>query len=240
VSSHYVFSRLLVNNTETPNWKYIRDVGKQEGYRGGYSGPGNDEFGKTAPNMGHLKDGTDYALRCGLDAEKSAAKTETATILAGSEVGFRIGLHISAAFRTIGHPGPAQVYMHRTDDLVNDVGDGDWFKIAYEGPINDTFWGTWVAPSTEVNFTIPATTPPGTYLLRMEQFMPHTEFGYSQWYVNCAHINVVGPGGGVPGPLVKIPQVYREDDPGIWLQNGMDQTLGLSKYVPPGPPVWVG
>ena len=76
----------------------------------------------------------------------------------------------------------------------------------------------------------------------MEHFMPfnNLSLGYSQWYVNCAHVNIIGPGGGKPGPMVKIPDVYREDDPGISLPYPMDQTIGLSKYVPPGPPVWTG
>jgi hypothetical protein len=41
---------------------------------------------------------------------------------------------------TIFHAGPGQVYMSRSDDLLNDVGDGDWFKIAEAGPLNDTWW----------------------------------------------------------------------------------------------------
>jgi hypothetical protein len=75
-----------------------------------------------------------------------------AIIIAGVIVNWRDRLLTTkqSAYTTIGHPGPAQVYLHRTDDLQNDIGDGDWFKIAYEGPINDTFWGTWVDPSTDV------------------------------------------------------------------------------------------
>lgn len=40
----------------------------------------------------------------------------------------------------------------------------------------------------KVNFTIPLTTPPGSYLLRFEQF-PFDP--YLQFYVNCAHIKYV-------------------------------------------------
>jgi hypothetical protein len=40
----------------------------------------------------------------------------------------------------------------------------------------------------KINFTIPSTTPPGAYLLRLEQF-PFDP--YLQFYVNCAHIKSV-------------------------------------------------
>jgi len=47
-----------------------------------------------------------------------------------------------------------------------------------------------------MNFTIPKTTPPGKYLLRMEQLMPMSTGYNAQFYVSCAHINIVGHGGG--------------------------------------------
>lgn len=37
---------------------------------------------------------------------------------------------------------------------------------------------------------------------------------YSQWYVNCAHVNVIGPGGGTPAGFAKFPGTYVVDDPG--------------------------
>jgi hypothetical protein len=88
----------------------------------------------------------------------------------------------------------------------------------------------------QVNFTIPLTTPPGRYLVRIEQFMPTTQANYSQWYVNCAHVNIVGPGGGkfeaiqtapfsnailrkitrvgAPTGFAKFPGTYKISDPG--------------------------
>ena len=85
--------------------------------------------------------------------------------------------------------------------------------------------------------------------------MPARKPGMDQWYVNCAHVNVVGPGGGksnisetylmitllgTPGPLVKIPEVYSASDPGITLPDGVSYEEGLLDYIPPGPPVWNG
>lgn len=80
------------------------------------------------------------------------------------------------------------------DDLENYHGDGDWFKIAYWGPSSDTVWSSY--DQKYLNFSIPKTTPPGKYLLRMEQFWPLKPASSIQWYVNCAQVNVVGPGGG--------------------------------------------
>jgi hypothetical protein len=39
---------------------------------------------------------------------------------------------------------------------------------------------------------VPMTTPPGMYLLRVEQSFASSERGRSQWFVNCAHGEVVG------------------------------------------------
>jgi hypothetical protein len=68
-----------------------------------------------------------------------------------------------------------------------------------------------------VNFTIPITTPPGKYLLRIEHFFPSGNLGQSQWFVNCAHIDVVGNGGGSPTQFVRFPNAYNDEDPSKYL-----------------------
>jgi hypothetical protein len=45
--------------------------------------------------------------------------------------------------------------------------------------------------------------------------MPTNTFGYTQWYVNCAHLNIIGPGGGTPQGFAKFPGTYEVDDPGM-------------------------
>ena len=57
------------------------------------------------------------------------------------------------------------------------------------------------------------TTPPGKYLMRIEHFWP-TSMDYSQWFINCAHINIIGPGGGTPIGFAKFPGTYQPGDPG--------------------------
>lgn len=79
-------------------------------------------------------------------------------------------------------------------------------------------------------------------LLRLELPFPIKDWpGMSQWYVNCAHVEISGEGGGKPGPTIKIPEDYNSFLPGIGLTtDGVDFNSGLDKYVPPGPEVWSG
>lgn len=91
-------------------------------------------------------------ITCGRAAFDSAPRTETADVLAGSEVGFRVsadgnGNRNSAnpPYPNFWHPGPAQIYLSRApnDELRSYKGDGDWFKIAYAGPSDDRHWSLW-------------------------------------------------------------------------------------------------
>lgn len=92
--------------------------------------------------------------------------------------------------------------------------------------------------------------------------MPTAYFNDTQWYVNCAHVNIIGSGGGsLEGyDFAKFPGTYDIMDPGeltlltlttshleltqyagLWvayeIANG---PKGLSNYVAPGPAVWKG
>jgi len=61
----------------------------------------------------------------------------------------------------------------------------------------------------------------------------------SQFYVNCAHADIVGEGSGVPGPLAKIPGVYASHQPDVLFNpKGMD--FNISYYVAPAPTVRLG
>ena len=84
-------------------------------------------------------------ITCGRRAFDSAAKTETADVLAGSEVGFRVSWDGNGPYGKFWHPGPGQIYMSRApnDDLEHYQGDGDWFKIAYGGPVGNNEWLLW-------------------------------------------------------------------------------------------------
>jgi len=55
----------------------------------------------------------------------------------------------------------------------------------------------------QIRFKIPKTTPPGFYLLRIEAFAPADYAEGSQWYVNCAQVEIRGPGGGMCSPSIQ-------------------------------------
>jgi hypothetical protein len=59
-----------------------------------------------------------------------------------------------------------------------------------------------------MNATIPLTTPPGDYLMRIEQFMTGPKLNNTEWYVACAQIEIVRPGGGKSESFVRFPGAY--------------------------------
>lgn len=89
------------------------------------------------------------------------------------------------------------------------------------------------------NATIPAATPSGEYLLRVEQIALHMAMqpNGAQFYLSCTQIKITGGGSGTPGPLVALPGAYTTNDPGILVNLGSIQP---DAYVGPGPAVWSG
>ncbi|KAJ4295363.1 hypothetical protein N0V90_007375 [Kalmusia sp. IMI 367209] len=188
--------RTLFHSDVTPNETYIP----------------SEQFGKEYPHYGAQLDSTNFT--CGRDAIKSAGATETAALIAGSQIGFRVIPQIDVGNpynNTIFHEGPGYIYMAKAPEsgLGTWVGDeGDWFKIKEWLAVDATHWSinkTW----SDLNFTIPESTPPGRYLLRVEQF---TFSPYVQFYVNCAQVDILGVGGGTPGPFAKFPGSYNYTD----------------------------
>lgn len=237
VEGHYIFSHLVLNSEVTPEWKYVRDVVVEPGL----SYEPNDIFGKIRPQ----EDINNEAMACGREAFASAGKTETANINAGAEVGFHVSKSLEGhSFYQIFHNGPAQAYLARApnDDLQNFNGtEGKWFKVASITTAHDTtpnpdYWITY--KQKQVNFTIPKLTPSGKYLLRFEQFM------YPQWYVNCAHVNIISDSKvTVPEnyPFATFPGTYKDSDPAINLDYKIWNKPGaLLNYIGPGPPIWTG
>lgn len=241
---HQVMGILLVNETESQPWEYVRDVAPEY-----YDPPGTWPEGSQTPKVSPQLDIHSPNITCGRMAFDFAATTKTADVAAGSEVGFRVSWDgHGQPYGWFWHPGPAQVYLSRApnDDLESYQGDGDWFKIAYGGPVGNNEWLVWSAH--DFNFTIPKTTPPGRYLMRIEQFMPTQFDNYCQWYVNCAHVNIIGPGGGTPTEFARFPGTYVDNEPGLKVPLNQlagggyvpDEEMRLLEYQPPGPAVWTG
>lgn len=151
------------------------------------------------------------------------------------------------------HHGPAQVWLSRApnNDLRSYRGTGDFFKIAYSGPLNSSYWK--LTGSTEFNFTLPATTPPGAYLVRFEHFMPSST-AESQWFINCALVQIHSPPNTVPGTpsgFLRFPGEggkwpYDKNDYGLYVPFNQyvgdvpEEQMRLQDYKPPGPSVWAG
>lgn len=248
-AARQAFGHLLVNGTETGKWQYVRDVANEPYWyrRDGYP----DDYGKIY-EIDSI-DSPDFV--CGREAFAAAAKTETADVIAGETVGFKIiKMPITAEgdeyyndkYSRINTAGPVQIYLSKppNNDLKTYKGDGDWFKIASLTAKDDH---TWIAfNETSVNFTIPLKTPPGPYLMRIELFWLYGPTLQVPSFVNCAHINVIGPGGGKPESAGTIkfpggfryPKSYQYEDPGLYTTPEIAKGEGLLKYKAPGPAVW--
>ncbi|KAF2872273.1 glycoside hydrolase family 61 protein [Massariosphaeria phaeospora] len=243
-SAHYVFSRLVVNNTVSSDFQYIRDVAASPNGQPEIFGKGFPLYGLSNPE-----------LVCGRDAfPVRNPAISTATVLAGDDVGF----HLTGPYSdddgyqpTIFHTGPGQVFLSKLPDGMTNLNDydgkGDFFKIAYAG-VKDKE-NEWVLlGNLAMNFTIPPTTPPGKYLMRLEHWMADYRKGNSQWYVSCAHVEIKGKGGGTPSEFIRFPNAYSEEDPSIWFHDpntgdfpkNANGDVDLSKYVAPKPDVWTG
>ncbi|RYP22182.1 hypothetical protein DL765_001830 [Monosporascus sp. GIB2] len=245
INAHYVFGRLILDGKWTKTWEYIREVSPAQGM---------DWEAILAPN----KEPNSLDLRCGRNASISWSQVKTATVRAGDTVGFGAGepkLQIDPK-AWIYHQGFASAWLSKSpvDDLHAYTGNGDWFKILVvtgrteqsvdlSDPVYHPYdpgkaiWGTYLVDSW--NFTIPTKTPPGKYLLRFEHIYP--DQSDAQFYVNCAHVEIVNTSGdiGTPGPLVKIPGVYKRGQQDVYFSS-FGWGFNISTFVPPKPAVWTG
>ncbi|KAF9568717.1 glycoside hydrolase family 61 protein [Agrocybe pediades] len=215
VLSHYTFPDLLVGGTNTGDWVNVRKT---------------NNFNSQAP----VTDVTSTDLRC--YTSQTNAKASTATVTAGSTIGFQ-------ADGPIYHPGVINVYMAKAPngDASSFDGSGNvWFKVYQMTAVANGQTITFPSASmTTVNFQIPKNLPSGQYLVRVEQIALHaaSTFGGAQFYISCGQINVTGGGSGTPGPLVAIPGVYTGNEPGILINIYYPIP---TTYIQPGPAVWSG
>lgn len=240
-SAHYVWPYTIVNGVVSSRWEYVRPVTSYNPIQ---------EFTTTRDSM------------CGYGGALPLFPVKTLKVPAGSE--FAFGASLYSELKTLKgepetvkfdptfslyHDGPAAAYlsMSTVEDLNEYKGDGTWFKIASIGASDGLKWdyAQKYNPASMINVTIPASTPPGKYLFRVEHWnmVRGGERGGAELFTNCAHIEITGSGTGTPGPVTKFP-FYAVDDPRIWLPavlarpfKPMDE---LRNWQGPGPAVWKG
>ncbi|KAL7275602.1 hypothetical protein RUND412_001457 [Rhizina undulata] len=176
-------------------------------------------------------------LRCNVGGLDSGSSTSTATVAAGSTIGFQSDI-------VVYHPGPFNVYLAQVPSgYTASTWDGSgevWFRIWEKGAINITADAITFDTTDDVfTFTLPASLPDGDYFVRIEQIGLHVAYSYggAQWYISCAQITVTGGGSGVPSPLVAIPGVYTGYEPGILINIYYPIP---TNYTVPGPTIWSG
>jgi hypothetical protein len=228
-SAHYFFDSVYVNGAAQSS--YVRRSTRAVGYNPikFSSNPAVDIRDKS------YIDGPD--AMCNQGAFTNAGKTQILTVAAGSEIKFRLGVGA-----TMKHPGPGFVYMSRApnDDVKSYDGSGDWFKIFEEGvcaggDFTTTAWCTW--DRNWIAAKIPTGTPPGEYLVRVEHIGVHrSHVNQPEHFVSCAQVKVTGNGNGTPGPMVKIPGLYKNTDP----YAKFSIYGGRTTFPMPGPAVWNG
>lgn len=107
--------------------------------------------------------------------------------------------------------------------------------ICSGSPGNDGSWCSWQKDRLE--WTIQKSLPSGEYLVRVEHIGLHQAHeGKAQFYIECYQLNITDGGDGVPAPLVKIPGIYKANDPGI----AYNKWSNPKPYIIPGPAVWKG
>ncbi|CAJ2511296.1 Uu.00g069210.m01.CDS01 [Anthostomella pinea] len=217
VQAHYTFPKLVVNDkAETTQWASTRMT-------------------KNAQSKQGIEDPTSADIRC-------YQSTNAASII---EVPAGATVHYVSS-QQVNHPGPVQYYLAKvpagSTAATWDGAGAVWFKFHTEMPTMDTnkqlVWPGQNEYKT-TNATIPAGTPDGEYLLRVEHIALHMamQANKAQFYLACSQITITGGGSGTPGPLASFPGAYKSSDPGILVNL---QSLQPDAYIPPGPAVWSG
>ncbi|KAJ6588050.1 glycoside hydrolase [Mycena capillaripes] len=225
VSAHYTFTQLIVGDTNTSAWQYVRQTNNWQTFY-------------------PVTNASSPDLRCYTSAESGTAST--ISVAAGSTVGFTV----DGIPPNIYHDGVLNVYMAKAPngtDVASWDGSGSvWFKIYQISAIIDG--GTSIIfPAygmSQVTFPIPPETPSGQYLIRIESIALHLalSFGKAEFYMACAQVetpnemyahSITQGGTGTPGPLVEFPGEYTVCNSHINIYSPVPAT-----YQQPGPPVW--
>lgn len=103
-------------------------------------------------------------LRCNVGA--SGTGVNTTSVKAGDSFTFALDIAVY-------HQGPITAYMSKAPSTAAAyAGDGDWFKIAEQGPVFSGSSATWPTAAS-YTYKLPTCLADGDYLLRMEQLAIH-------------------------------------------------------------------
>lgn len=153
-TAHYNFESLIVNGEITDAYKYVRKT-------------------KNGNSPVQAVNSTDIICNNGGIDDDTMEATETLTVAAGDQVGFKMNEYI-------GHPGPLAVYLSKAPGTAKGYkGDGDWFKVYQSSLSNKTAdpmeWSSFVGGGVRnFTFTLPADLPAGEYLMRGEHLALHS------------------------------------------------------------------
>ncbi|CAE6422229.1 unnamed protein product [Rhizoctonia solani] len=212
VAAHYRFTSLIVNGVNTGTYTNVRQ-------NSNYNSPVrlNPFLYDAGTSLNWVpKQVTDVSstdITCNAGG-RSAGSTTTATVPAGSTIGFALD-------QPIYHSGVINVYMAKAPSTASTFdGSGNvWFKVYQLSAV--TNGGSSIKfPAdnlSQVTFTIPSTLPAGEYLARIEHIALHSASAYpgAQFYISCAQVKVTGGGSRTPSPLVALPGYYTGQEPGI-------------------------
>lgn len=223
----YFLPLLALASTALAHWNYDRLV-----HKGKIVGDYYTYIRRTSNSNSPVTDVSSTDMRCNVGGGSGSA-TQTYEVAAGDQIGFVINVNF-------GHPGPQQVYISKAPSTAAAYdGSGSWTKIYSATTSSITSEGLQWATNgiTSFLFNIPAQTPPGEYLVRAEGLALHGAGtkGGAQWYIGCAQIKVTGSGSGTLSPSVKIPGVYKGDEPGIVINIYYPVP---TNYTTPGPALW--
>ncbi|KAF2205228.1 hypothetical protein GQ43DRAFT_437244 [Delitschia confertaspora ATCC 74209] len=155
------------------------------------------------------------------------------------------------------HPGPLLIHLSKVpegQDIRTYDGTGEWVKIhtlglqsAQERPLN---WVLYKSKPPHLTFKIPAQTPAGHYLMRMDviwsgmtnEYNPVGEKGIlAEMYPSCAHLNIVSNSTAVFPKGVKIPEIFAPEAPGMTTSWSMYKLESIdANFTYPGGPLWNG
>ncbi|KAH8601153.1 glycoside hydrolase [Bisporella sp. PMI_857] len=215
--AHYTFPSIVSGGTTTTPWQYVRQ------WTGYYT-------------YNPVQSVSTLDIRCNVGGSTAYAPG-ILPVTAGTNISFTVDPNIY-------HAGPALVYLAKVPagkTAANWDGAGTvWFKIYQIGPEFGGQQLKWPTDNAkQVNFKIPAATPNGDYLVRVEHIGLHVaqSSGAAQFYISCGQITITGGGSGTPGPLAAFPGAYSASDPGILININYPVP---TSYTFPGPAVWTG